>query len=106
MALYLVRHAKAARRAGSRERDLMRPLSAGGHRQARRLLDVLRDAGLVTTRSEGRKRINALNAAPLREAIERWISKYEAYWSNTLLRVKESAESASATGKKSGRRRA
>lgn len=56
-------------------------------------LDVLREAGLVRTRSEGRRRINSLNATPIRQILERWISKYEAYWVNTLLRVKESAES-------------
>ncbi len=55
-------------------------------------LDVLRDAGLVNTRSAGRRRINSLNAAPLRDVIERWIGKYEAYWANTLLRIKEAAE--------------
>lgn len=55
-------------------------------------LDILRQAGLVNTRTEGRTRINSLNAAPLRDVIERWIGKYEAYWANTLLRVKESAE--------------
>ena len=58
-------------------------------------LDVLREAGLVNTRSEGRQRINSLNAAPLRRVIERWIGKYEAYWANTLLRVKDSAETRS-----------
>ena len=67
-------------------------------------LDVLRDADLVQTRSEGRRRVNSLNAAPIRHILERWISKYEAYWANTLLRVKESAE-ASSTGKKKTRRR-
>ena len=36
--------------------------------------------------------INSLNVAPIRQILERWISKYEAYWANTLLRVKESAE--------------
>ncbi len=56
-------------------------------------LDVLREAGLVITRSEGRRRINSLNAAPLRDVIERWIGKYESYWANSLLRVKDSAES-------------
>lgn len=55
-------------------------------------LDALRTAGLVTTRTEGRRRINSLNAAPLRDVIERWIGKYEGYWANSLLRVKESAE--------------
>lgn len=56
-------------------------------------LDVLRDANLVKTRSIGRQRINSLNATPIRAIAERWIGKYEAFWSNTLLRVKESAES-------------
>ncbi|GAB4136060.1 MAG: metalloregulator ArsR/SmtB family transcription factor [Planctomycetaceae bacterium] len=56
-------------------------------------LDVLREAGLVNTRSEGRLRINSLNVAPIRQILERWIHKYEAYWTNTLLRVKEAAES-------------
>jgi DNA-binding transcriptional ArsR family regulator len=55
-------------------------------------LDVLRAAKLVNTRSEGRVRINSLNAAPIRDILERWISKYEAYWSNTLLRVRDDAE--------------
>ena len=54
-------------------------------------IDVLRDAGLITTRVSGRRRINSLNVAPLRRIIERWISKYEAYWANTLLRVEESS---------------
>lgn len=59
-------------------------------------LDVLREADLIRTRSEGRLRVNSLNVAPLRDAIERWINKYEAYWANTLLRVKEAAEAAEA----------
>ena len=63
-------------------------------------LEVLREAGLVKTRREGRLRINSLNAAPIREILERWIGKYEAYWSNTLLRVKESAESEAAAQQK------
>jgi DNA-binding transcriptional ArsR family regulator len=69
-------------------------------------LDVLREASLVKTRSEGRLRINSLNAAPLREILERWIGKYEAYWSNTLLRVKEDAESKAVVKKKPKTRRA
>ena len=55
-------------------------------------IDVLREAGLVSTRSEGRRRINSLNVAPIRQILERWINKYEVYWTNTLLRVKEAAE--------------
>ena len=69
-------------------------------------LDVLREAGLVRTRREGRLRINSLNAAPIRDILERWIGKYEAYWSNTLLRVKESAESGTAGKRKPKSKRA
>ena len=58
----------------------------------RKHLEVLREAGLVETRREGRLRINSLNAAPIRQTVERWIGKYEASWSNTLLRGKELAE--------------
>ena len=68
-------------------------------------IDVLRESGLVATRTEGRRRINSLNAAPLRDVIERWIGQYEGYWANTLLRVKDSAESQH-TKKKSSKRRA
>lgn len=68
-------------------------------------LDVLRGAKLVHTRTEGRRRINSLNATPLREIIERWIGKYEAFWANTLLRVKEDLEKKSEPGsKKRGKR--
>lgn len=69
-------------------------------------LDVLREANLVNTRSEGRKRINSLNAAPLRDVIERWIGKYDAYWSNTLLRVKEDTESRAKSKKNTSKMRA
>ena len=57
-------------------------------------MDVLREAGLIQTRSEGRRRINSLNAAPLRQSVERWISQYEGWWANTLLRVRDDAEAA------------
>ncbi|HIE99300.1 MAG TPA: transcriptional regulator [Planctomycetes bacterium] len=69
-------------------------------------LEGLREAGLVNTRSEGRLRINSLNAAPIREILERWIGKYEAYWSNTLLRVREAAESEPAVQTKQGKKKA
>lgn len=71
-------------------------------------LDVLRETQLVQTRAEGRRRINSLNAAPLRRILERWIGKFDAFWSNTLLRVKELAEEKPATkrGKGSSKKRA
>jgi DNA-binding transcriptional ArsR family regulator len=57
-------------------------------------LDVLREANLVVTRDEGRKRINALNAVPIRMIYERWVSQYEGFWAHALLRVKDIAERA------------
>jgi len=69
-------------------------------------LDVLREAGLVKTRSDGRRRINSLNVTPIRQIMERWINKYEAYWTNTLLRVKDSAETDEVAKKSSKSKRA
>ena len=57
-------------------------------------VDVLRDAGLILTREEGRRRINTLNAVPIRKIYERWVSKYEGSWADALLRVQEDAEQA------------
>ncbi len=37
-------------------------------------LDVLVAAGLVLVRREGRKRLNYLNAVPVQEVCERWVS--------------------------------
>ncbi|HEV2198883.1 MAG TPA: metalloregulator ArsR/SmtB family transcription factor [Bryobacteraceae bacterium] len=52
-------------------------------------IDVLRDAGLINTREEGRQRVNSLNAVPIRQIYERWVSRYEGCWADTLLRIKE-----------------
>src|SRR5499426_4039124 len=55
-------------------------------------IDVLRSAGLINTREEGRQRVNSLNAVPIRQIYERWVSRYEEFWANKLLRLKEDAE--------------
>jgi DNA-binding transcriptional ArsR family regulator len=55
-------------------------------------MDVLRQAALVLTREDGRRRINALNAVPIRLIYERWVSHFENLWASTLIRIKESAE--------------
>ena len=52
-------------------------------------IDVLRDAGLITTREEGRQRVNSLNAVPIRQIYERWVSRYQEYWADSLLRLKD-----------------
>ncbi len=57
-------------------------------------IDVLREAGLINTREEGRKRINSLNAVPIRQIYERWVSGFEGCWASGLLELKRSLESA------------
>jgi DNA-binding transcriptional ArsR family regulator len=46
-------------------------------------LKVLREAGLVEVRPEGRQRWYRLRAEPLAE-VDRWLAPYRAYWSDRL----------------------
>lgn len=46
-------------------------------------LGVLREAGLVTVRQEGRARIYALEADPLRE-VRDWAATFEKFWDGKL----------------------
>jgi len=46
-------------------------------------LKVLRDAELVTVRSEGTRRIYAVNPAPLRE-IDDWLMAFRSFWEPKL----------------------
>lgn len=55
-------------------------------------IDVLRAAGLINTREEGRRRINSINPVPIRRIYERWMGPFSELWSNTLLRIKEDVE--------------
>lgn len=55
-------------------------------------LDVLREAGLVQTRAEGRRRLNSLNAVPIRRIYERWVSPFEALWAGQLPGLKRRLE--------------
>jgi len=55
-------------------------------------MDVLREADLVITRSEGRRRVNSLNAVPIRRIYERWMGPFSELWSSTLLRLKDDIE--------------
>jgi len=52
-------------------------------------IDVLRHAGLINTREEGRQRLNSLNAVPIRQIYDRWVSRYEEFWADQLLRLKD-----------------
>jgi DNA-binding transcriptional ArsR family regulator len=46
-------------------------------------LTVLREAGLVEVRPEGRRRWYRLRAQPLAE-VDQWLEPYRAYWSRRL----------------------
>lgn len=46
-------------------------------------LRVLREAGMVTERSEGRFRYYGLQGEPLRNVHE-WVAQYESFWSDRL----------------------
>ncbi len=51
-------------------------------------LGILEEAGLVTSRKEGRTRLNYLNPAPVRAIYERWVSGFSELWSSQLLGLK------------------
>lgn len=55
-------------------------------------IDSLRTAGLVNTREEGRRRINSINAVPIRQIYERWMGPFSELWSSALLRIKNDVE--------------
>ncbi|MDX1962715.1 MAG: metalloregulator ArsR/SmtB family transcription factor [Pirellulales bacterium] len=62
-------------------------------------MQVLRDAGLLLVREEGRVRMNSLNAVPIRLIYERWVGKYAEFWSDALLDIKQAAEREAAAAK-------
>jgi DNA-binding transcriptional ArsR family regulator len=68
-------------------------------------LDVLRQAHLVQTREEGRRRVNSLNVVPIRQIYERWVGPFQELWSGELLRIKEIAEKDSAGGRRTTSRK-
>lgn len=55
-------------------------------------IEVLRECGLVSTREQGRQRVNSINVVPIRQIYERWVGKFEELWTSHLLRIKEDSE--------------
>jgi len=55
-------------------------------------LKVLESADLVLSRKEGRERRLFLNAVPLREIHDRWLSGYAVMWADTLISLKQQME--------------
>jgi uncharacterized protein YndB with AHSA1/START domain len=62
-------------------------------------LRVLREAGLVVARREGREKRHFLNPVPIRRVHDRWISKYTAPWAAALVGLKETLEDRHVTTK-------
>jgi DNA-binding transcriptional ArsR family regulator len=56
-------------------------------------IGVLERAGLLIARRQGRSRWNYLNAAPLKQIYDRWISPYAAEAVELLARLKRDLES-------------
>lgn len=56
-------------------------------------LTVLEQAGLLFHEKRGRERWNHLNAAPLRQVYDRWVSRFEDRWAGSLVQLKAAAES-------------
>lgn len=67
-------------------------------------LEVLRQAGLVQTREQGRQRVNSLNVFPIRRIYERWVSPFQEMWSSQLLGIKAMAEKESTRKRRSRKR--
>ncbi|MFZ1287026.1 MAG: metalloregulator ArsR/SmtB family transcription factor [Candidatus Phosphoribacter sp.] len=55
-------------------------------------LKVLEEAGLVTSRKEGREKLHFLNPVPIRLIHDRWVSKYAEPWAAALTELKAHLE--------------
>jgi DNA-binding transcriptional ArsR family regulator len=55
-------------------------------------LRVLREADLVITEAEGRRRIKHLNPVPIGLIHERWVSRYEENWVAALVGLRGAVE--------------
>lgn len=63
--------------------------------QVSKHLGVLREAGLVAVRRQGRQRMYSINGQGLR-TIHDWAAMFERFWSHQLDRIKARAERAAA----------
>ena len=55
-------------------------------------LRLLKEAGLVTTRKNGRETLHYLNAVPIQMVYDRWVSKYSKGWARSLTELKYDLE--------------
>jgi uncharacterized protein YndB with AHSA1/START domain/DNA-binding transcriptional ArsR family regulator len=55
-------------------------------------LNILEEAGLITTRKVGREKLHYLNAVPIRQIYDRWVSKYAEPWAIELTSLQKELE--------------
>lgn len=55
-------------------------------------LNILEEAGLITTRKVGREKLHYLNAVPIRQLYDRWVSKYAEPWASELISLQHELE--------------
>lgn len=55
-------------------------------------LRLLEEAGLVVTRWHGREKHHFLNAVPIRQVHDRWVTKYTSGWTSALAEIKTELE--------------
>jgi DNA-binding transcriptional ArsR family regulator len=55
-------------------------------------LNVLVEGGLVVRRKEGRLTINYLNPVPIQQIHDRWVTRYERHWTESLVDLKSQLE--------------
>jgi uncharacterized protein YndB with AHSA1/START domain/DNA-binding transcriptional ArsR family regulator len=55
-------------------------------------LNLLEEAGLITTRKVGREKLHYLNAVPIRQLYDQWVSKYAEPWAIELTSIKNELE--------------
>jgi DNA-binding transcriptional ArsR family regulator len=67
-------------------------------------LGVLEAGGLVIHRRQGRHRFNYLNPVPIQQIFDRWVSRYQAPWLESLVALKDQLEQPESTGRARPRR--
>ncbi len=79
------------RRGGQTLRELCEGMDMARQSVSKHLA-VLEDAGLVTTVRQGREKLHYLNAAPIVEISDRWISRYHRHRAEALSDLKKALE--------------
>lgn len=62
-------------------------------------LNILEEAGLITTQKSGREKLHYLNPVPITQIHERWVSKFSKTWTSGLNRLKFELEGESSMKK-------